>query len=184
MHVILLVARLLLAGVFIVAGVAKLADRAGSRQALQNFGVPLALSPILGILLPLAELAVAGALVSTTTAWAGAMGAFLLLLIFCAGISRTLAQGRTPPVTALASSPPPQWDGRRSSALGSLQLSPLALSGTALNRLARVPYFGCKNSRLPRSRSWPWGWSAWGCWQRWAGFSCTSYASMASYSPA
>ena len=59
MEVALLVARLLLAGVFLVAGVAKLADRAGSRQAIVDFGLPARLATPLGIVLPLAELAVA-----------------------------------------------------------------------------------------------------------------------------
>jgi uncharacterized membrane protein YphA (DoxX/SURF4 family) len=54
----LLVARLLLALVFAVAGVAKLADREGSRRAIVDFGVPSALAAPLG-LLSLAELAVA-----------------------------------------------------------------------------------------------------------------------------
>ena len=40
MDIALLVVRLLLAGVFAVSGVAKLADRAGSRQAMTDFGVP------------------------------------------------------------------------------------------------------------------------------------------------
>jgi hypothetical protein len=71
MDLLLLVARVLLAGVFGIAGVAKLADRAGSRQALQDFGVPTVLASPLGILLPLAELAVAVALVPTATAWGG-----------------------------------------------------------------------------------------------------------------
>ena len=40
----LLIARLLLASVFALAGVAKLADRAGSKQAIVDFGVPAPLS--------------------------------------------------------------------------------------------------------------------------------------------
>jgi hypothetical protein len=49
---ILLVARVLLALVFVVAGLAKLADRVGSRQALRDFGVPAALATPLRTLLP------------------------------------------------------------------------------------------------------------------------------------
>jgi len=62
MSLVLLFARFLLAVVFAVAGLAKLADRAGSRQALQDFGLPMALAGLFGLLLPLAELAVAVAL--------------------------------------------------------------------------------------------------------------------------
>jgi uncharacterized membrane protein YphA (DoxX/SURF4 family)/thiol-disulfide isomerase/thioredoxin len=96
MGLVLLLARLLLAVVFVVAGLAKLADRSGSRQALRDFGVPALLAAPLGILLPLAELAVAVALVPTVSAWWGALGALLLLLLFSAGISYNLAHGRSP----------------------------------------------------------------------------------------
>ena len=40
MAIVILFARLLLAAVFVVAGVAKLADREGSRRAVADFGVP------------------------------------------------------------------------------------------------------------------------------------------------
>ena len=63
MNLALLVIRLLLAAVFVVAGVAKLADPKGSRQAIIDFGVPAGLASPLGILLPLAELVCAGALI-------------------------------------------------------------------------------------------------------------------------
>ena len=96
MEVALLVARLLLAGVFLVAGVAKLADRAGSRQAMVDFGLPDRLATPLGILLPLAELAVAVALIPASTAWWGALGALAFLLVFATGISANLARGRKP----------------------------------------------------------------------------------------
>src|SRR3712207_1818636 len=92
----LLVARLLLAGVFLVAGLAKLTDRAGSRQGLIGFGIPSALATPLGILLPLAELAVAIALIPISTAWWGALGALALLLLFVVGIGVNLARGRNP----------------------------------------------------------------------------------------
>jgi methylamine dehydrogenase accessory protein MauD len=96
MGILLLLARLLLAVVFVVAGLAKLADRAGSRQALVGFGLPAALAVPLGLLLPLAELAVAVALLPSTSAWWGALGALALLLLFVIGIGFNLARGRTP----------------------------------------------------------------------------------------
>jgi len=92
----LLIARLLLAAVFLVAGLAKLADLAGSRQALRDFGVPGVLAHPFGLLLPLAELVVAVALVPSTIAWWGALGALALLLLFVIGIAFNLARGRTP----------------------------------------------------------------------------------------
>jgi thiol-disulfide isomerase/thioredoxin len=96
MDVVVLFARLLLGAVFVVAGVAKLADREGSRRAVADFGVPVALAAPLGVLLPLAELAVAVALIPTSTALWGAVGALLLLLLFVAGIGANLARGRRP----------------------------------------------------------------------------------------
>src|SRR5215217_5580583 len=96
MDVVLLIARLLLASVFVIAGAAKLADRSGSRQALIDFGVPTILARPLGILLPLAELAVAAALIPASTAWWGAAGALGLLLLFVVGIGVSLARGRQP----------------------------------------------------------------------------------------
>jgi peroxiredoxin len=92
----LLIARLLLAGVFAVAGVAKLADRAGSRQAVVDFGVPSAVAGALGVLLPLAELALAIALIPASTALWGAVGTLALLVPFAAGIGINLARGRKP----------------------------------------------------------------------------------------
>jgi peroxiredoxin/uncharacterized membrane protein YphA (DoxX/SURF4 family) len=96
MDTALLMARVLLAAVFLVAGLAKLADRVGSRQALVGFGLPPALSGPLGVLLPLAELAVAVALLPTETAGWGAVGALALLLTFSAAIAINLARGRRP----------------------------------------------------------------------------------------
>jgi methylamine dehydrogenase accessory protein MauD len=96
MAIVILSARLLLAAVFVVAGVAKLADREGSRRAVADFGVPGALAAPLGVLLPLAELAVAAALIPTSTAIWGAVGALVLLLLFVAGIGANLARGRRP----------------------------------------------------------------------------------------
>jgi len=96
MDIVLLFARLLLAAVFAVAGIAKLVDREGSRQAVVDFGIPAALAAPLGTLLPLAELAVAAALIPTVTAFWGAVGALTLLLLFVAGIGTNLARGRRP----------------------------------------------------------------------------------------
>src|SRR5215212_11370000 len=92
----LLLARLLLALVFLVAGMTKLADRPGTQLAIVDFGLPARLATPLGILLPLCELAVAAALLPTETAWWGALGALALLLLFSSGISINLARGHKP----------------------------------------------------------------------------------------
>ncbi len=96
MGIALLAARLVLAAVFLVAGLAKLADQAGSRQAIVGFGLPDKLAPALAVMLPLGELAVAMALVAGITAWWGAVGALTLLCLFIAGIGVNLARGRKP----------------------------------------------------------------------------------------
>jgi len=96
MHVTLLVIRLLLAAVFGVAGVAKLADLAGSRAAVEGFGVPARAAGVLGAMLPLAELCAAGALLPAASARFGALAASLLLLAFVAAIARSMARGEAP----------------------------------------------------------------------------------------
>jgi peroxiredoxin/uncharacterized membrane protein YphA (DoxX/SURF4 family) len=96
MDVALLVARLLLAGAFAVSGVAKLVDRQGSKKALEDFGVPVRLATVSGIALPLVELVVAVLLLPRATAWWGALAAFVLLLVFVAGIAYNLSKGRRP----------------------------------------------------------------------------------------
>jgi len=96
MTLLLMLARLVLSAVFLVAGLAKLADLTGSRQAMRGFGVPGKLADAFGLLLPLAELAIVVALIVPLTAWWGAVAALSLLLIFVAGIGYNLAQGRTP----------------------------------------------------------------------------------------
>jgi uncharacterized membrane protein YphA (DoxX/SURF4 family)/thiol-disulfide isomerase/thioredoxin len=92
----LIVARLILAGVFAVAGLAKLADRSGSRQALQDFGVPSRHSRWAAVALPATELLAAVLLVLGSLALEGAILAALLLAAFIAGISRAMARGEAP----------------------------------------------------------------------------------------
>jgi peroxiredoxin len=89
-------ARILLASVFLVAALTKLADLGGSRRSLAAFGLPPMLSGPLGVLLPVTEFAVAIALVPVVSAVAGAIGAMLLLALFVAGIGINLLRGRRP----------------------------------------------------------------------------------------
>ena len=93
MGAVLLVSRLLLACVFSVAGVAKLADRAGSRRAVAEFGVPERLAGVVGLGLPVFELLVAVALIPSGSARFGALGALLLLSVFTVGIVVALRRG-------------------------------------------------------------------------------------------
>jgi uncharacterized membrane protein YphA (DoxX/SURF4 family)/peroxiredoxin len=96
MGTLVLTVRLVLAVVFATAGVAKLLDLPGSRQALKDFGVPLRAVRVGAVLLPLAELAISIALLFPPTARWGAVAAFLLLLAFVAGIANALSRGKAP----------------------------------------------------------------------------------------
>jgi len=90
------IARLVLVAVFAVAGWAKLSDRPGTRQAVVEFGVPQVLARPVAVLLPLAELVVAGLLLFSGSAVPGAVGAVVLLGLFIVGIGVSLARGRRP----------------------------------------------------------------------------------------
>ncbi len=96
MEIALLFCRLLIGAVFATAGVAKLADPEGSREALKNFGLPKVMAGIGAPLLPLLELAIAIALLPLSWAVWGAWGALALLLIFIAAMGLSLARGQAP----------------------------------------------------------------------------------------
>ena len=96
MGVVLLIARLFLALIFGVAGLAKAADPAGSREALISFGVPERLAPLMARALAFAEIIIALALIPLNFAWWGAVAALALLMIFAAVIGANLARGQSP----------------------------------------------------------------------------------------
>lgn len=96
MDTTLLLVRLGLAAVLAVAGIAKLIDLRGSRQAMRDFGLPTTLAAPLGLVLPVAEVIAALALLPAATAWWGALGATVLLVAFIGGIAFNLARGQTP----------------------------------------------------------------------------------------
>lgn len=96
MNTVLIVARLLLAVVFLVAAVAKLADMSGSRRALEDFHVPGALIAPSALALPVLEVTAAVLLVFKPTAQDGAGLAAVLLLAFVGGIVAALRRGVAP----------------------------------------------------------------------------------------
>jgi thiol-disulfide isomerase/thioredoxin/uncharacterized membrane protein YphA (DoxX/SURF4 family) len=96
MLITLVALRLGLSVVFGVAGVAKVLDQRGTRDAVINFGAPANWSGPLAWLLPLTEIAIALGLLLSATAWASALGALLLLGLFIAAIGINLSRGRTP----------------------------------------------------------------------------------------
>ena len=88
--------RILLAAVFVVAGLAKLADREGSRRALENFAVPARLAAGGGVVLPLVEVSIAVCLLVGATAWLAVVAATGLLSVFVVAIGVTMARGAAP----------------------------------------------------------------------------------------
>lgn len=96
MSALLFDSRLLLAALLGVAGVAKLFDRAGSRSALLDFGVPTRLARPTAIMLPLVELFTAAALVPRSSARLGALLAVILFSAFTIAIGAALVRGRRP----------------------------------------------------------------------------------------
>lgn len=96
MDVLVVIARLVLAVVFIVSGVGKLLDLKGSQAAMRGFGLPENLAKPAGLALPFAELFVALLLLPVATATLGGWLALALLLAFIAGISYNLSQGKRP----------------------------------------------------------------------------------------
>ena len=96
MNDLLLIARLALAAVFAVAGVAKLLDLDGSMTALRGFHLPERLVRPVGVGLPVVEILATLLLLPTSTAWTGALLAALLLLGFLAGMLNSLRLGEAP----------------------------------------------------------------------------------------
>jgi peroxiredoxin len=93
---LLSLARIVLAVLFALAGVAKFRDRPGTAQALADFGIPAVWSGPLSHALPVAEMVVAAALIPQATAIYGAGAALILLLGFIGAIAINLMRGRTP----------------------------------------------------------------------------------------
>lgn len=95
MSLIIVLVRLMLSAIFGVAGVTKLLDQAGTREAVTNFGAPKSVAPAVAGVLPLAELAIAIGLLFTATAWWSALAALFVLGLFVVAISVNLARGNT-----------------------------------------------------------------------------------------
>ena len=95
MSLIVVLLRVLLSAIFGIAGVTKLLDQSGTREAVTNFGAPNSVAPSLAVVLPIVELAIALGLLFTATAWWSALGALLVLGVFVVAISVNLARGNT-----------------------------------------------------------------------------------------
>ena len=89
----ILMARLALAMVLLVAGVAKLADRRGSRDSLAAIGIPTLLLAPIALALPVIELITGVALFPAASAALGAWGALVLTAAFTVGVAGILIRG-------------------------------------------------------------------------------------------
>ena len=89
------VGRGVLAGTFLVAGVAKLASPRAAAIAVAEFGAPAFARPLLRFLPPV-EVLVALSLAFAATAWFGSWAAAGLLTIFIVAMVTNLARGRRP----------------------------------------------------------------------------------------
>jgi uncharacterized membrane protein YphA (DoxX/SURF4 family)/peroxiredoxin len=95
MSILITLVRLMLSVVFGVAGVTKLLDPSGTREAMTNFGAPKSVSPSLAVVLPMVEIAIAIGLLFGATAWWSALAALAILAIFVVAIGVNLARGKT-----------------------------------------------------------------------------------------
>jgi peroxiredoxin/uncharacterized membrane protein YphA (DoxX/SURF4 family) len=132
----LVAARLLLAAVFITAGLAKLANQGDFRRTLADFGLPSQLAAASIWTLPLAEVTIGLTLVPAATAHPAAIAAIGLLALFCVAIAGTLAQGSHPECSCfgpLRSAPVGRWTLLRNATLASLAMLILARAAPHTN---------------------------------------------------
>ncbi|MEJ7624732.1 MAG: MauE/DoxX family redox-associated membrane protein [Pyrinomonadaceae bacterium] len=92
----LLIVRLVLVGIFLLAGVAKFLDLKGSEKAFQDFGIPKAIALPSSIALSIAEIVIGLLFLHVDTSWLAAVGASALLLLFIVQMSYQMAKGNAP----------------------------------------------------------------------------------------
>jgi len=97
LDVLMVIARIVLIGVFVVSGVAKLFDLEGSKRATASFGIPKPLADVGGVVLPFVEIGVAILLLFQSTTLIAGILALILFLAFTAGMAIQLAKGNKPP---------------------------------------------------------------------------------------
>jgi peroxiredoxin len=163
--VIVLVARLALAAVFVVGAVAKLGDRAGVRRSVVAFGAPGGAAGALRWALFGGELAVAAGLLFGASKAAGAVGALALLAILSVVVAANMVRGRTPDCHCFGrlSRGPVGWSTvARNALLSSIAgyvavggQRPLLFAALALAACALWLGLGPLRSRVRRGRSAP-----------------------------
>ncbi|MEA2373292.1 MAG: hypothetical protein QOH12_3686 [Solirubrobacteraceae bacterium] len=96
MDALLLLGRLALSGVFVLAAAGKVLDQAGTRRALEEFGLSRRAAGLGRLLLPAAELAVGLGLIAGPSARWAAIGGLVLLGVFFLAVARVIRAGRSP----------------------------------------------------------------------------------------
>ena len=147
MALALLITRLLLALLFAVAALTKLADRPGTKRAVVGFGVAESLADGVALAVPVAELVVAALLIPGALAWWGGLGALALLLAFSAAIAINLARGNAPDCHCfgqLHSEPVSPWTLVRNGVLAAIASFVVGggsanRDGSAFHTLSQVP---------------------------------------------
>ena len=146
--------RLVLAAVFAVAGVAKLLDAAGSRGALEGFGVPRGAARLAGRVLPVAELAIAAGLLVPASAWWSALAAAGLLAVFMAAIGVSMARGAAPDCHCFGRlhSAPVSWRTQVRNGVLAAAGGVAVLAGRGASGLSPVRWAGHLDRRGARAR--------------------------------
>ncbi|MBV9216475.1 MAG: redoxin domain-containing protein [Acidobacteria bacterium] len=96
MDVILLIIRVILAGVLGLAAIAKLIDQAGSQKAMAEFGVPDRYTRFASLGLSVLEIGLSISLLFVTTSWFAAVGTAALLLVFISAMLYQVVKGNAP----------------------------------------------------------------------------------------
>jgi len=91
-----LILRIVLAAVFLLAALAKLASMRRTWARARLFGIPDALARPIAVALPITELVIAVLLIPDATARTGGVLAAVALLVFAAAIGRLLVRGEAP----------------------------------------------------------------------------------------
>jgi len=140
--------RLVLAAVFAVAGVAKLLDAAGSRAALEGFGVPRAAARPASRVLPVVELAIAAGLLVPASAWWSALAAAGLLAVFMAAIGVSMTRGAAPDCHCFGRlhSAPVSWSTQLRNGVLAAAAGVAVLAGRGASGLSPVRWAGHLNA--------------------------------------
>lgn len=111
MEALLVALRLVVAAVLLAAGLPKLFDRRGLREAAESLGAPAWLAALSGVVLAPLEVALGIGLLVGVSAWWAALGALALFVAFTVLLVSNLMQGRRPACHCFgqASAEPISW---------------------------------------------------------------------------